>query len=130
MSASTNTKSVVTVTAVIARALAYIARAALTKTAVERMKDRYEDRAASARYLSEAMTRLEVDEPTTTAYMEVSRIGTAAAGNVGTIVSAADSLTVNAQGLESETRAQHGRMQDANRTHTVQMADREFIKRQ
>jgi hypothetical protein len=130
MSASTNTRSVVTVAAVLARAGAYIARAALTKAAVERMKARYEDRADSARYLSEAMTRLDVDEPTTTAYMEVSRLGTAAAGNVGSIVSASDSLTVNAQGLESETRAQHGRMQDANRTHNVQMADREFIKRQ
>jgi hypothetical protein len=130
MSESTSTKSVVTVAAVLARAGAYIVRAARTKSAVERMKDRYEDRAASARYLSEAMTRLDVDEPTTTAYMEVSRIGTAAAGNVGSIVSASDALAVSAQGLESETRAQHGRMQDANRTHAVQMADRQFIKRQ
>lgn len=125
-----SSNSIVTVTAVYARAAAYITRAARTKAAVERMKDRYEDRAASARYMSEAMTRLTVDEPTTTAYMEVSRLGTDAAGNVGSIVSAADALTVSAQGLESETRAQHGRMQDLNRTHHVQMADREFIKPQ
>jgi hypothetical protein len=130
MSASTNTRSVVTIAAVLARAGAYIARAAVTKAAVERMKARYEDRADSARYLSEAMTRLDVDEPTTTAYMEVSRLGTAAADNVGSIVSASDSLSTNAQGLESETRAQHGRMQDANRTNPVQMADRQFIKPQ
>lgn len=130
MSESKSTASVVTVAAVLARAAAYGIRAARTKAAVERMKTRYEDRAASARYLSEAMTRLDVDEPTTTAYMEVSTLGTAAAGNVGQIVSASDALAVSAEGLESETRAQHGRMQDANRTHTVQMADREFIKRQ
>lgn len=130
MSESPNGRSAVTVAAVLARAGAYIIRAARTKSAVERMKERYEDRAASARYLSEAMTRLDVDEPTTTAYMEVSTLGTAAAGNVGTIVSAADALTVSAQGLESETQAQHGRMQDANRTHNVQMAQPQFIKRQ
>jgi hypothetical protein len=130
MSESTNARAVVTVAAVLTRAAAYGFRAARTRAAVERLKDRYEDRAASARYMSEAMTRLDVDEPTTTAYMEVSRLGTAAAGNVGSIVSASDSLAVNAQGLESETRAQHGRMQDANRTHSVQMAQREFIKRQ
>lgn len=130
MTESTNGRSVVTVAAVLARAAAYIIRAGRTKAAVERMKTRYEDRAASARYLSEAMTKLDVDEPTTSAYMEVSTLGTAAAGNVGQIVSAADALAVSAEGLESETRAQHGRMQDANRTHNVQMADREFIKRQ
>lgn len=123
-------KSVVTVAAVFARAAAYGIRAARTKAAVERMKARYEERADSAKYLSEAMTKLKVDEPTTTAYMEVSTLGTAAAGNVGSIVSASDALTVSAQGLESETRAQHGRMQDANRTNPVQMADREFIQRQ
>lgn len=130
MSESTKARSVITVAAVLARASAYIIRAERTKTAVERMKARYEDRAASARYLSESMTVLNVDEPTTTAYMEVSTLGTAAAGNVGSIVSASDALAVSAQGLESETRAQHGRMQDANRTHSVPMADREFIKRQ
>lgn len=130
MSESTNARSVVTVAAVLARAVAYGVRSGRTKAAVERMKVRYEDRAASARYLSESMTVLNVDEPTTTAYMEVSTFGTAAAGNVGSIVSAADALAVSAQGLESETQAQHGRMQDANRTHSVQMADREFIKRQ
>lgn len=130
MSETKSATSVVTVAAVLARAAAYGIRAARTKAAVERMKTRYEDRAASARYLSEAMTRLDVDQPTTTAYMEVSTLGTAAAGNVGSIVSASDALAVSAGGLESETRAQHGRMQDANRTHHVQMADREFIKRQ
>jgi hypothetical protein len=130
MSESTSSASVVTVAAVLARAAAYIIRANRTGTAVERMKTRYEDRAASARYLSEAMTRLDVDEPATTAYMEVSRLGTAAAGNVGSIVSAADDLSSAAQGLEAETRAQHGRMQDANRTHTVQMAQPAFIKPQ
>ena len=129
MSESSNGRSVVTVAAVLARAAAYGIRANRTKAAVERMRTRYEDRAASARYLSDAMTKLDVDEPTTTAYMEVATLGTAAAGNVGSIVSASDALAVSAQGLESETRAQHGRMQDANRTHSVQMADREFIKR-
>lgn len=122
--------SIITVAAVYARASAYVIRAGRTKGAVERLKTRYEDRAASARYMSEAMTVLDVDDPTTTGYMEVSRLGTAAAGNVGTIVSASDSLTVNAQGLEAETRAQHGRMQDANRTHSVQMAQPAFIKPQ
>ncbi|WP_326768843.1 hypothetical protein OG978_33745 [Streptomyces sp. NBC_01591] len=130
MSASKSVGTVVTVAAVLARAAAYGIRAARTKSAVERMKTRYEDRAASAKYLSEAMTRLDVDEPTTTAYMEVSTLGTAAAENVGSIVSASDALAVSADGLESETRAQHGRMADANRTHSVQMADRAFIERQ
>lgn len=129
MSIATQVKTVVTVAAVLARAGAYIVRAHRTKTAVERMKSRYEDRAASAKYLSEAMTVLNTDEPTTTAYMEVSRLGTAAAGNVGTIVSAADALVVSAQGMEAETQAEHGRMQDANRTHSVQMADSPFIQR-
>lgn len=129
MTESTKAKSVITVAAVLTRAMAYGVRSNRTKAAVERMKVRYEDRAASARYLSEAMTRLEVDEPTTTAYMEVATLGTAAAGNVGSIVSAADALAVSAQGLESETQAQHGRMQDANRTHSVQMAKAPFIKR-
>lgn len=122
-------KSIVTVAAVVARALAYIIRARRTRAAVERLKTRYEDRAASAKYLSEAMTRLDVDEPTTTAYMEVSRLGTAGAENIGRIVSVSENLVANAQELESETEARHGRMQDANRTHSVQMADREFIKR-
>ena len=130
MSESNGSASIVTVAAVLARAAAYIIRASRTGAAVERMKTRYEDRADSARYLSEAMTKLKVDEPTTTAYMQVSTLGTAAAGNVGSIVSASDALATSAQGLEAETRAQHGRMQDANRTHSVQMADREFIKRQ
>ncbi|MFF3359521.1 hypothetical protein ACFYWN_44760 [Streptomyces sp. NPDC002917] len=129
MSASKNVGTVVTVAAVLARAAAYSIRAARTKLAVERMKARFEDRAASARYLSEAMTSLDVDEPTTTAYMEVANLGTAAAENVGQIVSTSDALAASAAGLESETRAQHGRMADANRTHTVQMADRDFIKR-
>lgn len=130
MTDTTQRASIVTVAAVLARAGAYIIRANRTKTAVERLKARYEDRAASALYLSEAMTRLDVDEPTTTAYMEVSRLGTAAAGNVGSIVSASDALSTSAQGLESETQAQHGRMQDANRTHSVQMAQPAFIKPQ
>jgi len=130
VSEASSNRSVVTVTAVLTRAAAYIVRADRTKSAVERMKDRYEDRAASARYLADGMTKLNVDEPTTSAYMEVSTLGTAAAGNVGSIVSASDALAVSAQGLEAETQAQHGRMQDANRTHHVQMADREFIKRQ
>lgn len=130
MSAPQSTGTVVTVAAVLARATAYSIRAARTKAAVERMKIRYEDRAASARYLSEAMTSLDVDEPTTTAYMEVSTLGTAAAENVGQIVSTADALAATAEGLESETRAQHGRMADANRSHSVQMAQPAFIKRQ
>jgi hypothetical protein len=121
---------VVTVAAVLARAVAYIVRARRTKAAIERMQARYQDRADSARYLSDAMAVLEVDEPTVTAYSEVAAKGEAAAANIGTIIAAADSLVVNAQQLETETQARHGRMQDANRTHTVPMADRSFIKRQ
>ncbi|WP_190012379.1 hypothetical protein, partial [Streptomyces candidus] len=117
-----STHSIVTVAAVLARATAYTVRASRTKAAVERLKSRYEDRADSARYLAGAMTQLNVDEPTTTAYMEVARLGTEAANNIGSIVSAADALTASAQGLEQETAAQHGRMRDANRTHDVQMA--------
>lgn len=120
---------VVTVAAVLARAAAYGIRAARTRAAVERLKARFEERAASAKYLSDAMTLLDVDEPTTTAYMEVSTLSTAMADNVAGIVGASDSLSANAQGLEEETRAQHGRMADANRTHTVQMANRRFIER-
>ncbi|MDR3081043.1 MAG: hypothetical protein LBV60_08965 [Streptomyces sp.] len=115
--------------AVLARAAAYSVRASRTRAAVERLQSRYTDRADSARYLSESMTVLNVDDPTTTAYMEVANLSTAAAGNVGQIVSTSDALSVAAQGLEEETRSQHSRMADANRTHTVQMADREFIQR-
>ncbi|MET7975767.1 hypothetical protein ABZW44_22530 [Streptomyces mirabilis] len=114
----------------LARAAAYGIRASTTRRAVERAQSRFQERADSARYLSEAMTVLHVDEPTTTAYMEIATLSNAMAGNVGTIVSASDSLATSAQGLDSETRAQHGRMADANRSHNVQMADREFIKRQ
>ncbi|MGW8679624.1 hypothetical protein ACWGNN_00895 [Streptomyces sp. NPDC055817] len=121
---------VVTVAAVLARAVAYIVRARRTKAAVERMQGRYEDRAASARYLADGMTVLDVDEPTVTAYGEVAAKGEAAAANIATVISAADALVVNAQQLETETQARHGRMQDANRTHSVQMAQPAFIKRQ
>lgn len=121
---------VITVAAVLARAVAYIVRARRTRAAVERMKGRYEDRAASARYLSDAMAVLEVDAPTVTAYGEVAAKGEAAAANIGTVIAAADALVVNAQELETETQARHGRMQDANRTHDVPMANRQFIKRQ
>ncbi|MFJ3878049.1 hypothetical protein ACIPW5_11375 [Streptomyces sp. NPDC090077] len=119
----------VTYAAVMARAAAYGIRAARTRQAVERMQDRFEDRAASARYLSEAMTILSVDEPTTTAYMEISTISHAMAGSVAAIVSASDALATAAQGLAGETESQHGRMADANRTHSVQMADRSFNQR-
>jgi len=122
--------AVVTVAAVLARAVAYIVRARRTRAAIERMQGRYEDRAASARYLSESMDVLEVDAPTVTAYGEVAAKGEAAAANIATVISAADSLVVNAQQLETETQARHGRMQDANRSHSVPMADRSFIKRQ
>ncbi|MGW6531446.1 hypothetical protein [Streptomyces venezuelae] len=121
---------VVTVAAVMARALAYIVRARRTRAAVERMQGRYQDRAASARYLSDAMAVLVVDEPTVTGYSEVAAKGEAAAANIGTVIAAADALSVNAQELETETQARHGRMQDANRTHHVPMANRAFIKRQ
>lgn len=120
---------VITIAAVLARAVAYIVRARRTKAAIERMQGRYEDRAASARYLSNAMAVLDVDEPTVTAYSEVAAKGEAAAANIGTVIAAADSLVVNAQQLETETQARHGRMQDANRTHDVQMAQPAFIKR-
>lgn len=120
--------AIVTYAAVLARAAAYGIRAANTKRAVERLKSRFDDRAASARYMSEAMTVLEVDEPTTTAYMEVATLSEAMSANVGTIVSASDTLSTVAQGLADETTAQHGRMADANRTHHVPMAARQFIK--
>lgn len=127
--AGTRSTSVITVAAVYARAAAYGIRSARTRSAVERLETRFSERADSARYLSEAMALVKVDEPTTTAYMEVATLSSAMAGNVQGIVSDADGLSVAAQGLEEETRNQHGRMQDLNRTHTVQMADREFIKR-
>ncbi|WP_030888284.1 hypothetical protein [Streptomyces sp. NRRL S-1868] len=119
----------VTVAAVLARAVAYGVRATTTRRAVERLKSRYLDRAASAQYLSEAMSRLNVDEPTTTAYAEVSSLSHAMADNVDGIVSSADGLSTAAQGLEQETQAQHGRMREANRSHHVPMADREFVQR-
>ncbi|MEU5772690.1 hypothetical protein ABZ819_05215 [Streptomyces venezuelae] len=120
----------ITVAAVLARAVAYVVRARRTKAAVARMQGRYEDRAASARYLSGGMAVLDVDEPTVTAYGEVAAKGEAAAANLGTVIAAADALVVNGQQLETETRARHGRMQDANRTHSVPMAQSSFIKRQ
>ncbi|WP_331757671.1 hypothetical protein [Streptomyces albidoflavus] len=113
----------------LAKAAAYGVRAATTRRAVERMQSRYQDRADSARYLSEAMTTLEVDEPTTTAYMEVATLSQSAADHVGAIVSEADALSADAEQLSEANTAQHGRMADANRTHDVQMADRSFIKR-
>lgn len=119
----------VTYVAVLARATAYGVRAARTRAAVERLEARFGERADSARYLSEAMTVLHVDEPTTTAYMEIATLSNAMAGNVAGIVSAADSLSTAAQGLDGETQAQHSRMAEANRTHTVPMADRAFIQR-
>ncbi|MFI7406588.1 hypothetical protein ACIBW9_40020 [Streptomyces sp. NPDC049541] len=129
MGAAKTVGSVITYAAVLARAGAYAIRAARTKSAVERLQARFQDRADSARYLSEAMTVLNVDEPTTTAYMEVATLSEAMAANVGRIVSEADGLSNAADGLSQETQSQHGRMADANRTHSVQMADREFIKR-
>lgn len=114
--------------AVLARAFAYGARARTTRAAVERAKTRYEDRGQSARYLSEAQTRLDVDQATTTAYMEVFTLSTAMADNIGSIVSHSDALSVAAQGLDEEARSQHGRMADGNRTHNVQMAQPAFIK--
>lgn len=117
-----------TYTAVIARAAAYGVRAARTRAAVERLQSRFEERADSARYLSNAMTLLVVDEPTTTAYMEIATLSNAMAGNVSQIVSSADSLSTAAQGLDGETQAQHARMADANRTHSVQMANPSFIQ--
>lgn len=130
MSEQQKAAEVVTYVAVLARAAAYGVRATRTRAAVERLQGRFQDRADSARYLSEAMTKLNVDEPTTSAYMEVSTLSNAMAANVGQIVSAADSLATNATGLDRETRDQHGRMADANRTHSVPMADRQFIKPQ
>ena len=129
MADTQQTGSTVTYAAVLSRAAAYGIRSTRTRAAVERLETRFKDRADSARYLSEAMTQLHVDEPTTAAYMEIATLSNAMAGNVGSIVSASDALSTAAQGLDSETRAQHGRMADANRTHSVQMADREFIQR-
>ncbi|MFD6113854.1 hypothetical protein ACFWG0_27625 [Streptomyces yangpuensis] len=129
MSATQKAGAAVAYVAVLARATAYGVRAARTRSAVERLESRFTERADSARYLSEAMTVLNVDEPTTTAYMEIATLSNAMAGNVGQIVAASDSLSTAAQGLDGETRAQHGRMAEANRTHNVQMADRQFIQR-
>jgi hypothetical protein len=129
MGAAQKAAVAVTYTAVLARAAAYGIRAARTRAAVERLESRFAERADSARYLSEAMTVLEVDEPTTTAYLEIATLSNAMAGNVAGIVSASDSLSTAAQGLEGETQAQHRRMAEANRTHTVPMADRRFIQR-
>ncbi|MEC4016078.1 hypothetical protein [Streptomyces sp. H27-D2] len=129
MGAGKTIGAVITYAAVLARAAAYGIRAARTRAAVERLQSRFQDRADSARYLSEAMTVLSVDEPTTAAYMEISTLSNAMAANVGQIVSAADSLSTAAQGLDGETRGQHSRMEEANRTHSVQMADKEFIQR-
>ena len=120
--------SFVTVAAILARATAYGVRAAMTRRAVERLESRYKDRADSARYLSDAMTKLTVDEPTTSAYMEVFTLSNAMAGNVAGIVGRSDSLQANAQGLAEATESEHGRMRDANRTHSVQMADAAFIQ--
>lgn len=121
--------SVVTYAAVLARATAYGVRASRTRAAVERLEARFTERADSARYLSEAMTVLSVDEPTTGAYMGIATLSNAMASSVGQIVSASDSLSAAAQGLDGETQAQHSRMTEANRTHNVQMADRQFIQR-
>lgn len=114
---------------VLLRAAAYGIRAARTQAAVSRLQRRFQDRADSARYLTDAMTRLDVDAPTVTAYAEIATLSNAMAGNVGSIISAADALGAAAQGLEAQTRAQHGRMADANRTHDVPMADAAFIQR-
>lgn len=129
MSERKSVGSVITYAAVLARAAAYGIRASNTRRAVERLQSRFQERADSARYLSESMTVLNVDDPTTTAYMEVATLSDAMAANVAGIVSHSDSLAAAAEGLDSETRAQHGRMADANRTHNVQMADRQFIQR-
>lgn len=120
--------SFVTVAAILARATAYGVRAAMTKRAVERLEKRYHDRADSSRYLSEAMGKLTVDEPTTSAYMEVYTLSEAMANDVAGIVGRADSLQANAQGLSQATEAEHGRMRDANRTHSVPMAQASFIQ--
>ncbi|MGW3491346.1 hypothetical protein [Streptomyces sp. NPDC001054] len=121
--------STVSYAAVLARSAAYGVRAATTRRAVERLQKRFTDRADSARYLSEAMTMLDVDDPTTAAYMEVATLSGAMADNVAGIVSDSDALAASAQGLEMETRGQHGRMKELNTTHHVQMADRRFIQR-
>lgn len=120
--------AIVTYAAVLARAAAYGIRAANTRRAVERLKARFDERGASAKYMADAMTVLDVDAPTTTAYTEVYTLTEAMSANVSSIVSAADTLSAVAQGLADETTAQHGRMADANRTHHVPMAARQFIK--
>lgn len=130
MAAPKSVGAIATYAAVLARAGAYGIRAATTRRAVERLQSRFRDRADSARYMSEAMTVLDVDEPTTSAYMEVATLSDAMAASVVGIVSASDSLSTVARGLESETKAQHGRMADANRTNPVPMAQPRFIKPQ
>lgn len=118
-----------TYAAVLARAAAYSVRAARTQAAVERLQNRFQDRVDSARYLTDAMTRLDVDAPTVTAYAEIATLSNEMTNNVGEIISAADSLSACAQGLDDQTRAQHSRMADANRTHDVPMAQPAFIQR-
>ncbi|MCX4919940.1 hypothetical protein [Streptomyces sp. NBC_00687] len=129
MGATQTVGGVISYVGLLLKATAYGIRAGNTRRAVERLKARFEDRGASAKYLSEAMSRLTVDEPTTTAYMEVFTLSEVMASNVGAIVSHADALSTNAQGLAEATEAEHGRMADANRTHHVPMADAQFIKR-
>ncbi|WP_033947578.1 hypothetical protein [Streptomyces sp. CNQ431] len=129
MSVTRTVYNATTYVGLLAKATAYGVRATTTRRAVERMQSRYQDRADSARYLSEAMTKLEVDDRTTTAYMEVATLSQSAADHVGAIVSEADALSADAEQLSQANTAQHGRMADANRTHDVQMADRSFIKR-
>ncbi|MFF5638254.1 hypothetical protein [Streptomyces sp. NPDC012825] len=130
MSVAGKAISATTYAAVLARAAAYGVRAGRTRAAVERMQTRFNDRADSARYLSEAMGRLDVDAPTVTAYMEVATLSNAMADNVGSIVSTSDALAAAAEGLDDETRSQHSRMAEANRTHHVPMAASSFIQRQ
>ncbi|MDI3390473.1 hypothetical protein QIS99_30405 [Streptomyces sp. B-S-A8] len=113
----------------LAKCGAYVVRARKIAGQVEKLRARYDERADSARYLSEAMTVLDVDEPTTQAYMEVARLSYACGGTVGAILSTTDELSAAAQSMEADTRALHGRMADANRSNSVHMAQNAFIER-
>ncbi|WP_103528966.1 hypothetical protein [Streptomyces sp. SM12] len=115
--------------AVISRAAAWGVLAANTNLAVGRMEARFQDRVDSATYLGEAMAVLDVDTPTTAAYLEIGSRSQRLADHVGTVVSESDALQVVAQGLGDTTQSQHGRMKDLNATHHVPMANRRFIER-
>ncbi|MGP3777088.1 hypothetical protein ACTWJ8_40270 (plasmid) [Streptomyces sp. SDT5-1] len=129
MSFKESAKTAISYVGILAKCGAYGVRARRITHQVGKLRARHDERADSARYLSDAMGVLDVDDPTTQAYMEVARLSYACGGTVASILSTADELSASAQGMEADTRALHGRMADTNRTHNVQMAQPVFIER-